>query len=221
MTKRPDPKPGDRTKLGRYTGSELAFLLAETGPQQDEATTTAIGNAALRGGLRALGSRVLDDVLALVLDSAIEVTGAERGFIMLANAHTGELEFKMARGRRQQMLSGTSFTNGVKFPEEVFRTGEPKTIVDLIDGGTVALAIRNVQCVPIRLVSDVERADAAGAPEEKRIGVVYLDSREKGSFLSKATRGALETLATDGAAAIENARLHRDTMDKAKMEQEK
>ena len=43
--------------------------------------------AALLEGLRALGSgRVLDEVLALVLDSAIEVTGAERGFIMLANA---------------------------------------------------------------------------------------------------------------------------------------
>ena len=41
---------------------------------------------ALLEGLRALGSgRVLDEVLALVLDSAIEVTGAERGFIMLAN----------------------------------------------------------------------------------------------------------------------------------------
>ena len=42
--------------------------------------------ASLLEGLRALGSgRVLDDVLALVLDSAIDVTGAERGFIMLAN----------------------------------------------------------------------------------------------------------------------------------------
>ena len=43
--------------------------------------------AALLEGMRALGSgKVLDEVLALVLDSAIEVTGAERGFIMLANA---------------------------------------------------------------------------------------------------------------------------------------
>ena len=42
--------------------------------------------AALLEGMRALGSgKVLDEVLALVLDSAIEVTGAERGFIMLAD----------------------------------------------------------------------------------------------------------------------------------------
>jgi sigma-B regulation protein RsbU (phosphoserine phosphatase) len=50
--------------------------------------------------------------------------------------------------------------------------------------------------------------------------VLYLDSREKGSFLSSSTRGALETLATEAAVAIENARLYRETMEKAKMEQE-
>ena len=103
---------GDRIRLGRSGGAELVFLLADTGPTQDKATTTAIGDlrqiAALLDGLRALGSgRVLDDVLALVLDSAIEVTGAERGFIMLANPEN-ELEFKLARGRRQQSLPGTT-----------------------------------------------------------------------------------------------------------------
>ena len=75
-------------------------------PPVDRATTTAIGDlrqiAALLEGLRALGSgRVLDDVLALVLDSAIEVSGAERGFIMLAHRDAVDLEFKMARARGQ------------------------------------------------------------------------------------------------------------------------
>src|SRR5215471_3283871 len=222
---------GDRIRLGRSGGAELVFLLADTGPSQDKATTTAIGDlrqiAALLDGLRALGSgRVLDDVLALVLDSAIEVTGAERGFIMLASVETGELEFKMARGRRQQTLSGTSFATSRKIPDEVFRTGEPKILADLLDAdhanlhmGTVALGIRNVQCVPLKLVRYVDRVEAT-TPEEKRIGVLYLDSREKGSFLSTSTRGALETLATEAAVAIENARLYRETMEKAKMEQE-
>jgi phosphoserine phosphatase RsbU/P len=219
---------GDRIRLGRSGGAELVFLLADT-PTQDKATTTAIGDlrqiAALLDGLRALGSgRVLDDVLALVLDSAIEVTGAERGFIMLAGP-TNDLEFKLARGRRAQTLSGTSFATSRKIPEEVFLTGEPKILADLLDGdlanvhmGTVALGIRNVQCVPLKLVRYVDRADEDAG--ERRIGVLYLDSREKGSFLSGSTRGALETLATEAAVAIENARLYRETMEKAKMEQE-
>ena len=50
--------------------------------------------------------------------------------------------------------------------------------------------------------------------------MLYLDSREKGSLLSDSTRAALETLATEAAVAIENARLYRETMEKARMEQE-
>jgi serine phosphatase RsbU (regulator of sigma subunit) len=219
---------GDRIRLGRTGGAEMVFLLADSAPPPERATTTAIGDlrqiAVLLEGLRALGSgRVLDDVLSLVLDSAIEVSGAERGFIMLEMA--GELEFKMARGRGRVVLSGGSFATSRKIPEEVFRTGEPRIVADLLDSelanfhsGTVALGIRNVLCVPLRLVRYLDRGEAAG--EERRIGVLYLDSREKGSLLSNSTRAALETLATEAAVAIENARLYRETMEKARMEQE-
>jgi sigma-B regulation protein RsbU (phosphoserine phosphatase) len=219
---------GDRVRLGRTGGAEMVFLLADNPPPVERATTTAIGDlrqiAVLLEGLRALGSgRVLDDVLSLVLDSAIEVSGAERGFIMLDQA--GELEFKMARGRGRVMLPGGSFATSRKIPEEVFRTGEPRIVADLLDSelanfhsGTVALGIRNVLCVPLRLVRYLDKAEAAG--EERRIGVLYLDSREKGSLLSNSTRAALETLATEAAVAIENARLYRETMEKARMEQE-
>jgi sigma-B regulation protein RsbU (phosphoserine phosphatase) len=220
---------GDKIRLGRTGGAEMVFLLADSAPPVERATTTAIGDlrqiAVLLEGLRALGSgRVLDDVLALVLDSAIEVSSAERGFIMLASL-TGELEFKMARGRGRATLPGSSFATSRKIPEEVFRTGEPRIVADLLDGdlanvhmGTVALGIRNVLCVPLRLVRYLDKAEAIGEP--RRIGVLYLDSREKGSLLSNSTRTALETLATEAAVAIENARLYRETMEKARMEQE-
>src|SRR5512138_3801681 len=132
---------GDRIRLGRTGGAELVFTTASAGAQTtaDRATTTAISDlrqiAALLEGLRALGSgRVLDDVLALVIDSAIEVGGAERGFIMLANEQGGELEFKMARNRGRTMLPGGSFATSRKIPEEVFRTGEPRLVADLLDG---------------------------------------------------------------------------------------
>jgi len=223
---------GDRIRLGRSGGAEMVFLVRDSEPMEEKPpTTTAIGDlrqiGALLEGLRALGSgRVLDDVLSLVLDSAIDVGGAERGFIMLA-APTGELEFKMARNRGRIMLSGGSFATSRKIPEEVFRTGEAKIVADLLDSelanlhmGTVALGIRNVLCVPLRLVRYLDKAEAADVERERRIGVLYLDSREKGTLLSSSTRAALETLATEAAVAIENARLYRETMEKAKMEQE-
>ena len=53
------------------------------------------------------------------MDSAIDATGAERGFIMLANAK-GELEFKIARARGKVTLSGQSFATSQKIPQQVF-----------------------------------------------------------------------------------------------------
>jgi serine phosphatase RsbU (regulator of sigma subunit)/pSer/pThr/pTyr-binding forkhead associated (FHA) protein len=221
---------GDRIRLGRSGGAEMIFLIAESEPVVDRvSTTTAIGDlrqiATLLEGLRALGTgRVLDDVLSLVLDATIDVGSAERAFIMLASP-TGELEFKMARSRGHVTLPGVTFATSRKIPEEVFRTGEPRLVADLLDGelanvhtGTVALGIRNVLCVPLRLVRYLDKGEAVG--EERRIGVLYLDSREKGVLLSSSTRAALETLATEAAVAIENARLYRETMEKARMEQE-
>ena len=221
---------GDRIRLGRSGGAELVFLCEETGATVEKATTTAIGDlrqiAALLEGLRALGSgRVLDEVLALVIDSSIEVSGAERGFIMLAN-NDGHLEFKLSRARGRITLPGSRFETSRKIPEEVFETGEGRIVADLLDGdlanvhmGTGALGIRHVLCVPLRLVRYLDREELQ-SHDERRIGVLYLDSREKGSLLSTSTRAALETLATEAAVAIENARLYRETIEKARMEQE-
>ncbi len=107
----------------------------------------------------------------------------------------------------------------------MFETGQPRIIADLLDGdlanvhmGTVALGIRHVLCVPLRLVRYLDTVE--DEPIEKNIGVLYLDSREKGSLLSSSTRSALETLATEAAVAIENARLYRETLEKARLDQE-
>lgn len=227
-------KHGDQIRFGRSGGAELQFLTSEAAPvstsvSNSRATSSAVGDlrqiAALLEGLRALGSgRVLDDVLALVLDSAIEVTGAERGFVMLANAED-VLEFKMARSRGRVTLSGKTFETSRKIPEEVFARGEARLVADLLDGdlanvhmGTVALGIRHVLCTPLRLLRYIERGDEP--LEDKRIGVLYLDSREKGVLLTKSTQAALETLATEAAVAIQNARLYREALEKAKLEQE-
>jgi pSer/pThr/pTyr-binding forkhead associated (FHA) protein len=202
---------GDRISIGRTSGTELVFLV-------DDASDSAISGASVAGGfrqvaalldaLRALGSsRVLDEVLLLVMDTAIEVTGAERGFIMLADQE-GHLELKLARMRGKVSMSGSRFDTSRKIPEQVFATGETRFIADLRDGslaeahgGTIALGIRNVLCVPLRLVRYVDAPYHGG--DARAIGVLYLDSREKGTILSETARTGLETLAAE-------ARRHRE-----------
>ena len=222
---------GDKLRFGQAADVEIIFLLEKDThfPSQDESALSAASElrqvATLLEGLRALGSgRVLDDVLTLVLDSAIEVTGAERGFIMLANADK-ELEFKLARMRGKMTMSGQKFDTSRKIPETVFATGKQMIVEDLLEGnlapihgGTLAFGIRQVLCEPLRVVRYVERADQL--PEAQSIGVLYLDSRERGALRSGTARAALETLSAEAALAIENARLYREALDKAKFEQE-
>ena len=181
--------------------------------------------AAILNGLRALGSgRVLEEVLTLVLDSALDVTKAERGFIMLARAD-GELEFKTARGRGRITLPGTSFTTSAKIPREVFQTGESRMVGDLMEGnlagmhdGTIAIGIRHVLCVPLSVSPMVASADQGITA--RVIGVLYLDGRERSTILSQQTRSSLEAFATQAALAIESARLYAESAEKARIERD-
>jgi len=220
---------GDKIQVGRTAGAQLVFLIHDTATD----TGSRAGASAIVGGfrqiatlldaLRGLGSsRVLDEVLTLVMDAAIEVTGAERGFVMLASER-GELEMKLARMQGRVSLSGTRFDTSRKIPEQVFATGHDMVVRDLREFAddhlaTIAHGIRQVLCVPLLLVRYVDRP---GAPvESKPIGVLYLDSRERGTLLSQATRTALETLAAEAAVAIENARLYRQAIEKGRIEEE-
>lgn len=218
----------DRIRLGRSGSAELVFLVDDSTDSRTSHTSGMIDFrplTTLLDRLRGLGSRrVLDEVLVLVMDSAIDVTGAERGFIMLANAK-GELEFKIARARGRVTLSGQSFATSQKIPQEVFASGREQIVADLMDGnlagqhlGTVALGIRHVLCTPLRVVRYFELSDAVS--DQRPIGVLYLDSREKGQLLSSSTRAALETVAVEAASAIESARLYREATEKARLERE-
>ena len=221
---------GDRIRLG--PNFEIVFAIEEGDPDDTASTSassTAITDlrqtALLLEALSALGStRVLEHVLDLVLDSAIDVAGAERGFIMLVSP-SGKLEFKAGRRRDRVSLAGGQFQTSQKIPEEVFRTGQTRLVEDLLEPAvapdhdhTIALGIREVLCAPLKMVQFVELGDAI--EEERRIGVLYLDSRERKSFRSTSMRAALETLANEAAVAIENARLYREAQDKASLEQD-
>jgi len=222
---------GDRIRLGRTDAIELVFMteasssthisgLREIGSDADLRQMAAILN-----GLRALGSgRVLEEVLTLVLDSAIDVTKAERGFVMLARPD-GELEFKTARGKGKITLPGTSFTTSAKIPREVFQTGESRIVGDLMEGnlaglhdGTIAIGIRHVLCVPLSVSPMVASADQGIVP--RVIGVLYLDGRERSTILSQQTRSSLEAFATQAALAIESARLYAEAAEKARIERD-
>ncbi len=218
---------GDRVECGR-SGVSFNFLVRED-VTEGQAAVSGVGDlrqvSTLLNLLRQMGSeRVIDEVLTLVLDSAIEATGAERGFIMLADDR-GLLEMKLARHAGRLTVPSHGFDTSRKIPEDVFATGETRVFADLLEDGmavvhtgTIALGIRHVLCTPLRLVRYVDKVEA---PEARRnIGVLYLDSPERGRILAPEARIALEALAAEAATAIEYARLYRGALEKAKVDEE-
>lgn len=205
-------KPGDRLRIG---GAEIR-IETETATSGTSAAFDFRQMNALLAGLRALGSsHVLDEVLAIVLDGALDVTGAERGFILLAD-EAGRLEHRLARLRGGVALGTAEISR--RIPDEVFATGGDRIVADLQDEahardhvGTVALGIRHVLCTPLRVVQ------YATAGAERRIGVLYLDSRERG-YLQTIT--ALHALAAEAAVVIENARLYQQVVEQERVTQE-
>ena len=143
----------DQIECG-HGGAALMFL-AEERDSRDDSRAGAPGElrqvATLLAALRAMGSeRVLDEVLAVVLDAAIETTGAERGFIMLANK-SGTLEMTVARRAGRVADEPSDFQISRKIPEQVFATGQLQVVADLLAGDlpqshtqTIGFGIRHV-----------------------------------------------------------------------------
>ena len=150
----------DQIRIGRH--ADLQFLIDETPDHVTRATTAGVRSlrqaATLLDWLGALGTaKVLDQLLEMVLDFAITLSGAERGFIMLATPRRG-LAFTLGRGARQVTLSADAFQIGLKIPEEVFATGHPQFVPDLESERMAAdhphagaYLSRSVHCVPLTL----------------------------------------------------------------------
>ena len=141
---------------------------------------------------------------------------------MLANP-SRELEYKIGRDKGRNTLTGGSFATSDKIPREVFQTGASRMVADLLDGsladahgGTIAIGIRHVLCVPLQVGAYGKASDAVA----ETIGVLYLDGRERGAMLSSSTRASLEAFATQATLAIDSARLYAEAAEKAKLERD-
>jgi class 3 adenylate cyclase/PAS domain-containing protein len=147
-----------------------------------------------------------DDVLNQVIDTVIGLTGAERGFVVLKNKTTGELDdFRVARGLDFASPTGTGqgrdFVISRTIINEVAQTGEAVLTTNAVNDprfqeqqSIVGFALRSVMAVPLK---------ARGA----LIGVVYCDNRALSGLFSPKEKSLLTAFADHAAVAIENARL--------------
>ncbi|GAB4331687.1 MAG: adenylate/guanylate cyclase domain-containing protein [Candidatus Abyssubacteria bacterium] len=141
----------------------------------------------------------LEQRLNLVMDSAIEVLQAERGFLMLRDEQTDELKVMVKRRIGGEELSELSLSLSVA--ADVARTGQPCLAANAVSdpslrnrGSIILHKISSILCVPLKI-------------EDRVLGVIYLDNRSVEAAFDEADLELFTAFASLSAIAIENARL--------------
>ncbi len=140
-------------------------------------------------------------VLNQVMDTVIQLTGAERGYVMLNNKETGVLEFRVARGIDREQLARDEFTVSNTIINEVFNTRMP-VLTDNAHSdpryqsmeSIIGYQLRSILAVPLIVRGEV-------------IGVVYCDNKVMTALFKDSELNLLTAFANQAAVAIENARL--------------
>ncbi len=174
-----------------------------------------------------LQSRLVD-----IVDSAVEITGAERGFLMLLENpvkldhrlfdpvisppphESPRMEFRIARNATQKDLSQESFKISMTIANQVAESGQPVWVRDaraeqrLKKSDSVTnLDLRTILCVPMKL-------------ENKTMGVIYVDSRFIMRSFTEEDLVTFEALAEHAGVAVGTARMYEELLQKARIEQE-
>jgi signal transduction histidine kinase len=150
---------------------------------------------------RLAGTRTLIPLLNTVLDEAVELVGAERGYIVLIQPD-GTLDFRAQYGQadkdpslaRQDQIS-RSILN------QVVKTGQPLVLKDALGDSrfgqaesVVFLQLRSIMCVPL-----ITRGETLGA--------IYVENRSIRGRFQDTDLPPLVVFANQAAVAIENATL--------------
>ena len=159
--------------------------------------------AALYRISQVLGSSLnLDEVLRATMDSVIQLTGAERAFLMLINEETNELDLMAARNMQQEDLdrdemeiSRTIVEAAIDRGDGVITTNAQQDVRFSKQESVSRFALRSIMCQPL-------------LTRGKTVGAVYVDNKIKTGMFEQNDLELLGAFGAQAAAAIENARLY-------------
>jgi serine phosphatase RsbU (regulator of sigma subunit) len=203
-------KSGDKIQLGT-PNLELLFLDSED-QTPPSATMRWVSREAGGSELEKLSlfleaaqsfntARVLIDVLGTVVEYALRLTGAERGFVFLGDSpSTLHLECGLNK-------EGAPLADDSKISRSIVRdaavSGQEYFIGDVSGEGPpigtesmIAYELISVIAIPLR-----------GRNADCLLGLLYLDSRSRANPLTRVGKDILHAIATEAAKLVENARL--------------
>lgn len=152
-----------------------------------------------------------------ILKSALEISGAERGFVLVKRAEG--FHYEVGLDRQGAILWQNEFRTSQSVVQKVAQTGKAVFMTEGIEGefaqkeSIVAMKLRAVACLP--LVAILSHSDT---PE--LVGILYLDSTRKMHSLSGLDERILSKLAEEAGNVIEKLEMIKGFEERRKFEQE-
>ena len=145
-------------------------------------------------------------LLEVIIDAVIELTNAERGFLITVNG--GEMEFEVARNFMEAEVENPEVAVSRSIANQVMSEQRPVMSINAREDerfssvqSIINLGLRSVLCVPL-----IVRAECVGA--------VYVDNRLNKGVFSDENRAVIETFADQAAIAVDNARRMHEQREK-------
>jgi len=185
-------RDGDQIGIGRLSGRFERLSAAQAATFDSERLRRIQSSAQMR---RRLSPDLAPaDLLVRLLESAMELTRTERGFVLVFGPD-GKLRVKVAFGFSPAALHDDRFRGSVGAARQVLETGAAVVLADVRADprlgkrpSVAALGIASLACVPLR-------------QEGRILGLIYVDSRNIGPSFTQLELEILEALA-DHAATI-------------------
>jgi transcriptional regulator with GAF, ATPase, and Fis domain len=198
--------PGDLIEIGRTRifFEEVDEELLGRQTAQLDSPDTQMGDEnllRLQRTARALNSELDPTKLFdLIVDHAIDIAKAERGFLLLRGAD-GTFEFAASRNFAGDSVAGSDLEISRSLANRAIEEGEPICAVNCAEDerfrdvqSISILGLRSVLCIPLR-------------DRELVVGAIYLDNRLARRAFGNEDLRMLEALADHAAVAVRNARL--------------
>jgi transcriptional regulator with GAF, ATPase, and Fis domain len=192
--------PGDRIRVGT---TELLFDPGPVVPAVPPAAPVGQRLVALdtlvRFSERLLAATDLNRLLDELLDALVEVTQADKGFLILQEA--GELSVRAARNLARETIDGAVSRVSDSIVKRVMETGKPLVVADALhdaewagSSSVVNLKLCSVMCAPLKQKGEV-------------FGVIYLGNDNVVSLFDERALEPLTVFAAQASLLVQNALL--------------
>lgn len=193
---------------GGMSGSTMRALMDHLHPANEPNTAIEKLSWFLEAARKLNDVGAVDQILAALVETTLELTKVERGYVLLHDKETGGLKLSIGRASDGSVLTDDSTISHSAIQQAIRGTGQ-FIVTDTLSAESgkrsesiIAQNIRTVICIPLR-----SRRANTDAQRGEVLGILYLDSRLNPSKFTQVDNDLLKTIATEAAALMENAQL--------------